>query len=231
MNPISTYKLFGLDKEVLTTFLNDSSIDYSLDVNGNDFLLKINYQSVDASRVDEFQKEFLLNFSKYIYAETDITLANQLVKILAIRGAKISVAESFTGGGLSSAITSIPGASKVFYEGVVAYSPDAKHDRLGVSYQTLDTFKPVSSQVASEMCRGLLERGCDIAVSTTGIAGPTSDDSDFPVGLCYIGVSSKSKFTVFKHKFKGSREEITKSGIEVALFHAVSALRKGNFDV
>ena len=68
---------------------------------------------------------------------------------------------------------------------------------------------------------------CDLAISTTGIAGPTSDDSDFPVGLCYIGIGSKSKITVFKHKFKGNRQEVIKNGIDIALFHAIIALRSG----
>ncbi|MBQ3235736.1 MAG: CinA family protein [Clostridia bacterium] len=231
MNPIKTFKLFGLDKSQLVTFLTENGVKHEIISNSNDILLKINYDGLSDTFIDRFQKEFLSKFSMYIYAETDISLENQLVKILTVRGAKLSVAESFTGGGLSSRITSVSGASKVFYEGIVAYSPDAKHDRLGVSYQILDTFKPVSSQVASEMCKGLLERGCDIAISTTGIAGPKSDDSDFPVGLCYTGVSSKSKITVFKHKFKGTREDITKSGIEVALFHAIMALRSGSFDV
>ncbi len=231
MNPISTFKLFGVEKSALSEFLSKTSVKFSLIDGDFDLLLKIDYGTLTENELDKFQKEFLLKFGKYIYAESDITLSEQLVKILMLRGAKLSVGESFTGGGLSSLITSVSGASKVFYEGIVAYSPDAKHDRLGVSYQTLDTFKPVSSQVASEMCKGLLERGCDFAISTTGIAGPKSDDSNFPVGLCFIGISSKTKITVYKHIFKGTREEITKSGINVALFHAIMALRSGVFDV
>ena len=161
----------------------------------------------------------------------DQFLKEQLVKILAVRGAKISVAESFTGGGVASQITSVSGASKVFYEGIVAYSPDAKHERLGVSYEILDNFHPVSSQVASAMVQGLINSRADFGVSTTGIAGPNSDDSGYPVGLCYIGIGSASKTTVYKHKFLGSREEITRLGVETALFHAVMALRSGSFDV
>lgn len=231
MNPIQTFKLFGVDKNLLKDFLTERNLKFTLGGSGSDILLNLDYSEFDTLDIDRLQKEFLQDFSKYIYAETDISLEAQLIKILTIRGAKLSVAESFTGGGLSSLITSVSGASKVFYEGIVAYSPDAKHDRLNVSYQILDEFKPVSSQVASEMCKGLLAHGCDFAISTTGIAGPTSDDSDFPVGLCYIGIGSKSKITVFKHKFKGSRKDITSSGISVALFHAIMALRGGSFDV
>ena len=231
MKPSQVFKLYGVQTDELSCFLKENAVEFSLTINGSDVLLKIDYSALSTAQIDGFLKEFLSKFSKYIYAEADISLKEQLLKILTLRKAKISVAESFTGGRLSSVITSVSGASKVFYEGVVAYSPDAKHDRLGVSYQILDTFKPVSSQVASEMCKGLLEKGCDFAISTTGIAGPTSDDSDFPVGLCYIGIGSKSKITVFKHKFKGTREDITNLGVTTALFHAVTALRSGDFDV
>ncbi len=231
MNTISTFKLFGVEKSAVSAFLSENGLKHEVIGDEFDLLVKIDYGKTYELEIDRLQKEFLSRFEKYVYAESDITLSEQLVKILTLRGAKISVAESFTGGGVSSAITSVSGASKVFYEGVVAYSPDAKHDRLGVSFHTIDEFKPVSSQVASEMCKGLLERGTDLAISTTGIAGPKSDDSDFPVGLCYIGVSSKSKITVYKHFLKGTRDVITRNGVLLALFHAVMALRSGSFDV
>jgi nicotinamide-nucleotide amidase len=232
MNTINVFKLFGVNEKALSSFLEESGVLFTIDKFANDYLLKLDFSSLDDIKVDEITKDFLAKFGKFVYAESDISLKEQLVKILTVRGEKISTAESFTGGGVAHEITSVSGASKVFYEGVVAYSPDSKHLRLGVSYQTLDTFKPVSSQVACEMVKGLLEvSDTDFAISTTGIAGPNSDSSDFEVGLCYIGIGSKSKITVFKHKFKGNRQEIIKNGIDIALFHAIIALRSGNYDV
>ena len=224
------FKLYGINGSELKSFLSDAKIPFSLNNASNDYLLNVDFSKLSEVDADKKLKEFLNLYKNNIYAESDITLREQLVKILTVRKAKLSVAESFTGGGLSNVITS--GASKVFYEGVVAYSPDAKHFRLDIPYEILDNFYPVSSQVASGMVKGLLSSGaCDLAISTTGIAGPNSDESGYPVGLCYIGVGSPSKITVYKHKFSGTREEITKLGVETALFHAVMALRSGRFDI
>ncbi|MBE5744236.1 MAG: CinA family protein [Clostridiales bacterium] len=231
MITVGVYKLFAVPEEELIKFLDEKGLTYSLSHNYSDYLLKINTEKLDDLQIDTVQKELLKNFSKYIYAESDISLQEQLVKILSIRNAKISCAESFTGGRISSMITSVSGSSKVFYEGIVAYSPDAKNKRLGVREETLEEFKPVSSQVATEMLSGLLGSETDFAISTTGIAGPNSDDSNFPVGLCYIGIGSKSKISIFKHKLKGDRKDICKSGANLALFHAVMALRSGKYDV
>ena len=232
MSLIRTFKLFGVNRLELEKYLSNSKIKFTLSCANDDYLLNLDFTDDDEILVDKKLKEFLLKYQSHVYAESDVTLSGQLVKILSLRSAKISVAESFTGGGVSSQITSVSGASKVFFEGVVAYSKDAKHSRLGVSYEILDNYNPVSSQVASEMVKGLLASGnCDLAISTTGIAGPSSDDSGYPVGLCYIGIGSLSKITVYKHKFLGSREEITSKGVQTALFHAVMALRKGDFDV
>ncbi len=227
-----TFKLYGVNGGLIKKFFESVNIFYNLIQNGNDYRLEVDFSTVSESVADKILKQFLDKFQTNIYAESDITLKEQLVKILSVRKARISVAESFTGGGLSSEITSVSGASKVFYEGIVAYSPDAKNDRLGISYEVLDNYYPVSSQVASGMVKGLLSNGrSDFAISTTGIAGPKSDDSGYPVGLCYIGIGSSTKITVYKHKFSGTREEITKLGVETALFHAVMALRSGSFDV
>ena len=69
----------------------------------------------------------------------------------------------------------------------VTYANEAKHEVLGVSYETLNTYGAVSEECAKEMAEGLMNRtGCDIALCTTGIAGPTGGTADKPVGLCYI---------------------------------------------
>ena len=141
-----------------------------------------------------------------------------LVSLLKEKNLVVSVAESFTGGNISAKITSVSGASSVFYEGVVAYNEGAKNARLCVSAQTLQEFKPVSYQVANQMAQGLLLNGnAQIGLSTTGIAGPNSDDSNFPVGLCFIGVCFGDKTCVYKYNFSGDRAEIIKKGVQTAL--------------
>ncbi|MBQ7373859.1 MAG: CinA family protein [Clostridia bacterium] len=166
--------------------------------------------------------EFIDNF----YPEEIDNAEVVLVELLKSKSLKVSVAESFTGGKISSLITSVSGASAVFYEGIVAYNENAKMQRLGVENQTISEFKPVSYQVASEMAQGLLKsKNADLGVSTTGIAGPKSDESGFPVGLCFIGISYKQKIAVYKFNFNGNREEIVKKGAKTALLLAINTIK------
>lgn len=161
-----------------------------------------------------------------VYAVEDVPLEEQLVRLLSIRGKKISVAESFTGGGLARRITSVVGASKVYFEGLNTYDENSKRKRLGVSEFTLKTKGAVSEQTAYEMARGLLQTGdCEIAVATTGLAGPQSDRSGLPVGLCFIAVGTAEKISVYRYQFGGSRKEITEKGIDYALYQAYRCLK------
>ncbi len=157
---------------------------------------------------------------EYIYAMEDVSPAERLFETLKLHRQRISTAESFTGGGVGSAIVAIPGASKVFYEGINAYDEKSKMRRLGVTDYTLKNKGAVSSETAFEMAEGLLKEGCDVAISTTGIAGPDTDLSGAPVGKCFIGVGVKDKIKVYEYNLSGDRETITKTAINLALFSA-----------
>ena len=136
------------------------------------------------------------------------------------------MAVSFTGGGIGKRIVSVPGASEVYFEGVNTYDERAKIKRLGVSEYTLRTVGAVSDETAYEMAAGLLASGdCDVSVATTGLAGPKSDRTELPVGLCYIAVGLKEKVFVYRYKFEGTREEITETAINYALFLAYRQLK------
>ncbi len=226
------FKLYGVSVNKLHLFFQNLSVNCEILTNKNDVLLKINTNNLSSEKTANILRDFLENFSKFVYAESDVSLKQQLVKILTLRGAKISCAESFTGGNLSAQITSVSGASKVFYEGLVTYDLDAKNYRLNVSENDLQNLGAVSSEVAYQMCNSLIKTGkCNIALSTTGIAGPKSDDSGYPVGLCYIGVATEEHTVVFKYNFKGTRQEITNQGVETALFLAVKALKNGIYNL
>lgn len=161
-----------------------------------------------------------------IYALDDTPLAEQLVRLLKLRDKKISVAESFTGGGIAKALTSVSGASAVYFEGLNTYNEQSKIKRLGVSEYTLKTFGAVSEQTAYEMAAGLMATGdCDICIATTGLAGPNTDNSMLPVGLCYIAVGTWERIFVYRYKFDGTREEITETAINYALFLAYKQLK------
>ena len=176
--------------------------------------------------VDEVLRKLVDALGDTVYALNENSIEEQLVELLRLRRRKISVAESFTGGGLAKRITSVSGASEVYFEGINAYNEGAKIKRLGVSDYTLNTAGAVSDKTAYEMACGLLATGdCDVAVATTGLAGPKSDRSGLPVGLCYISVGTKERVRVYRYVFDGTRQDITEKAIHYALYHAYKEVK------
>jgi nicotinamide-nucleotide amidase len=123
-----------------------------------------------------------------IYGRDDETLEQALGKGLVARGLTLAVAESCTGGLLAERISAVPGASRYFRGGVVAYANDAKRELLGVPEALLAAHGAVSAPVARAMAEGARRRfGADLAVSTTGISGPDGGTAEKPVGLVFVG--------------------------------------------
>lgn len=124
-------------------------------------------------------------------------MLEKLAKILIEKNLVISTAESCTGGLLSSMLTDVSGSSSYTKLNFVTYSNEAKHEILNVDNEILDTYGAVSFECAKAMAEGLMERtNCDVALCTTGIAGPTGGSVEKPVGLCYISCKFKDKTTV-----------------------------------
>lgn len=188
----------------------------------DDDILKIIYDcNVSKMLIDDVLRLFADGLGDTLYALDDIPLEEQLVNALKVRRKKISVAESFTGGGIARRITSVSGASEIYFEGLNTYNEKSKIQRLGVSEFTLKTLGAVSDQTAYEMAYGLLNTGnCDVAIATTGLAGPKTDRSGQPVGLCYLAVGIKERIRVYRYIFDGNRKEITEKAINYALFYA-----------
>ncbi len=182
--------------------------------------------NVIKSVFDGMWRSLIGSLNDYIYALEDITLAERLFQLLQLRRMKISVAESFTGGGVAKRLVSVPGISEVYFEGLNTYSNESKIKRLGVDELILKQYGAVSEQTAFRMAEGLLNTNdCDIAISTTGIAGPKSDNTLKPVGLLYIAAGVKENISVFKYELKGNRESITETAINLALFHAFKKIK------
>lgn len=126
-------------------------------------------------------------------------LEEKVVKLLLEKNLVLACAESCTGGLIAKRITDVSGSSAVFNCGIVSYSNEIKEKVLNVKNETLKEFGAVSEQTVCEMVKGVLEiSGADIAVSVSGIAGPSSDNTDKPVGLIYLAVSDGEKITVKK---------------------------------
>lgn len=133
-------------------------------------------------------------------------LARELGALLAEGRLTLSVAESCTGGLLSSLITDQPGSSAYFQGGLIAYADDVKRDHLGVPATLLKRHGAVSREVALAMAEGVRSRfATTLAASITGIAGPESDDSDKPVGLTFIAIATAGGTSSHEYTFSGDR--------------------------
>lgn len=135
---------------------------------------------------------------------------SKIANLLITQNKTLSVAESCTGGLVSSMLTDVSGSSGYTKINFVTYSNEAKQKYLGVSTQTLNTFGAVSEQTAMEMAQCLIKiTGADFALSTTGIAGPTGGSPEKPIGLIFIGVASKNNVSVLKYNANPSLERKT----------------------
>ncbi len=158
-----------------------------------------------------------------IYGEGDVTLEEVVAKLLIEKELTIATAESCTGGLLAGRLINYPGISKVFLNGVVTYSNEAKQKLLKVKTETLKHFGAVSEETAIEMARGVAELShTDIGISTTGVAGPTGGTADKPVGLVYVGLYIKGEVKVKRLDLWGNRNKIR----ERAVINALDWLRR-----
>ncbi len=143
-----------------------------------------------------------------IYGCAEETLQEAAGKLLGKNRKTISVAESCTGGLLSSKLTDVPGSSLYFERGVVAYSPSSKKQILNVKSETIKKHSAVSAEVASEMAENIKkESGTDYSISITGYAGPSSERGKKP-GYAFAALSGPSGTEVFELSFTGPRMEV-----------------------
>lgn len=147
--------------------------------------------------------------------ETMIGIVGQLLKNKQLT---IATAESCTGGLLGAALTQEPGSSEFYLGGVVSYANSLKQGLLGVSEENLVKYGAVSEEVAKEMAAGIRAKaGSDLAVSTTGIAGPGGGSDQKPVGLVYIGFASSAGVQADKIQLYGERESVRQLTVQSAL--------------
>jgi len=145
-------------------------------------------------------------------------LQQQLATILTDRKLTLATAESCTGGALSHVLTDMPGASAYFLGGVIAYHNDVKRALLGVPEKILASHGAVSLQTALAMAEGCRERfDSDIAISITGVAGPTGGSPGKPVGLVYMAVSTRRQTEGVEHRFSGDRVEVRRQAVSAAI--------------
>ena len=162
----------------------------------------------------------------YLYGIDVGNLQTAAVHALKTNGLHVAVAESCTGGYVAKRLTDVSGASEVFECGVVTYSNRMKHQLLGVSQQTLDTFGAVSEETAREMAAGVRRlSGAEIGISVTGNAGPEPSEGK-EVGLVYIGVDSLEMSRVFMLQVNRRDQDARETIRYLASSHALSLILK-----
>ncbi|MBE6774317.1 MAG: competence/damage-inducible protein A [Ruminococcaceae bacterium] len=157
-------------------------------------LLRVTAKAESREKAEALMKPLLDEINRrlgsYIYGIDANSIEETAVKLLREKNLTAAFAESCTGGLCAKRITDISGASQVFHCGIVSYSNEIKHRILGVSEENLSRYGAVSAVVAAEMALGVKKlSGASFGISVTGMAGPTSDDPDIPVGRIYIAAT------------------------------------------
>ena len=154
--------------------------------------------------------------------------AGELVSVAGLEGITVGFAESLTGGLISSSVVAIPGASAVFKGSIVSYTNEVKENVLGVSPDIISAHTEVSAECAKAMAEGAKSvLGVDLAVSVTGIAGPTGELPGKPVGTVYMGYCFRDISGALRLNFEGDRDTIRTCTVLEALNQAISLIKEG----
>ncbi len=148
----------------------------------------------------------------------DNQLSIQLGKALLLKGWTVGTAESCTGGRIASLLTAVPGSSAYFTGGIVAYSNQVKENILGVLPDDLIVYGAVSHPVVEQMALGAIRvLGCECAMATSGVAGPTGGTPEKPVGTVWVAVAVKDRIEAVLCHFVGDREEVIRQSAVTAM--------------
>tara|TARA_B100001996_G_scaffold35025_1_gene26140 strand:+ start:1247 stop:2539 length:1293 start_codon:yes stop_codon:yes gene_type:complete len=170
--------------------------------------------------IEPIKQELMQITGSKCYSEDNETLEELIYKLLLERKETIAVAESCTGGGIGSRMTKVPGSSRIFHGGVIAYNDLIKQEVLDVPKETINTFGAVSKQVVEFMARGVQKKfKTNWAISVSGIAGPTGGSKLKPVGLVNFCIKGPNTLITWEERFGSNktREDIQKLSVLNAL--------------
>lgn len=221
-------RFFGIGESSLEVTIFDliqSTCDPTLAtyIDGTDVIIRLSTKSDTyenaMKKIFPVADEIKHRLKKYYYGEDNDNMADMVYKLLKSQNKTVATAESCTGGMIGQTLTEISGISEHYGFGFITYANKAKEELIGVKHSTLDKHGAVSEETACEMASGALEKsGADIAVSVTGIAGPSGGTNEKPVGLVYIGIALKNgTCKSYKNIFGGNRNEIRQRATKTAL--------------
>ncbi len=168
--------------------------------------------------ISRIKEKILTRFPKEKIGKTNKTLEEGLYRFFLEKNLTLSVAESITGGMISSRIVSVPGASSVFMGGIISYSNKSKIKVLGVSSDTLEEHGAISEKCVTEMALGVKKIfNTKISIAITGVAGPAGDTKNNPTGTVWSAIYSEKGVQTLKHVYAGNRNEVRKMASEDAL--------------
>ncbi|ATV70283.1 CinA family nicotinamide mononucleotide deamidase-related protein [Fusobacterium pseudoperiodonticum] len=219
---------YGIGESTLENTVKDlfteEGIFYEFLVKDYGTLIRLQTSSKNKKSVEKIVKKLYNRISEFIIGEDNDRIENTIYECLnsGKKPLTISTAESCTGGMIASKLIEVPGISENFIESIVSYSNEAKIKRLKVKKETLEKYGAVSEEVAREMLAGLKT---DVAISTTGIAGPGGGTKEKPVGLVYIGIRVKDEVKIFRRELKGDRNKIRQRAMMHALYNLLKILK------
>ncbi|RUM28921.1 MAG: CinA family protein [Aquifex sp.] len=209
-------RTFEISKDEIKRKLRGFSYELRESLSGIDLVFKNEKDWIEAKKLLE----------KFIYTDKPESIEQVLGRVLRDKGISLGVAESCTGGLLSSRIVNVPGSSEYFIGGFVVYSNELKIKYLGVKEETLKKFGAVSWKTCFEMLIGLKENlKTDCGVAITGIAGPGGTPKK-PEGLTYIGIFAGDKITVIKRIFKKGRNGNRFLSTQTAMFYLLKIVKR-----
>ncbi|WP_299227073.1 nicotinamide-nucleotide amidohydrolase family protein [Sulfurihydrogenibium sp.] len=200
------FRVFGIKELDLNYILNDmKDLSYNFSPKGIDvFLYDTNFESFK-----EKEKKIKDRLGTFIYAEDYLEMEEVVGKLLRENKKTVATAESSTGGLIVSRLVNVPGSSEYVLGGIVSYANEVKINLLKVNEEDIKNFGAVSEPVAKQMVEGVRNLiNSDLAVSDTGIAGPSGESPGKPLGLHYIGFTDGKETKVYKEIYQGSRYDV-----------------------
>ncbi|KNF08882.1 competence damage-inducible protein A [Gottschalkia purinilytica] len=224
----TTLRIIGIVEATVENLIEDvikSYKDYlEIATYAKDGIVDIKVTSKNKNRdysnkyIEEATKKITDILKDDIYTFDERSIEEVVFDMLVNKNLKIGFCESCTGGLISSRLTKVSGASKVLERSIITYSNNSKIQELCVNEETISSFGAVSKETAKEMARGLLKKceSIDIAISVTGIAGPTGGTKEKPVGLVYICLAHKDDYIVKENFLIGDRQSIQNKSSNIA---------------
>jgi nicotinamide-nucleotide amidase len=171
-----------------------------------------------AAAIAPLQRDIEARLAGFVYGVDAATPESAVHDLLVARGHTIATAESCTGGRIAAALTAVPGSSKSFIGGIVAYDNAVKIEQLGVDPKIIEARGAVSEETVLAMARGARERfGASLGFATTGIAGPDGGSAEKPVGMVWFALDDGTAPRAWKYQFRGGRSEVQGRSVTFAL--------------